>query len=57
MGRIERTREIARRRTRRVKLTKLRERYAKATSPADKQALAAKVRRISPFAVLEESAQ
>jgi hypothetical protein len=54
MGRVERDREIARRRTRRTKLLKLRTRYAKATDQASKNTILAKVRRISPFAVLEE---
>ena len=39
MGSIERTREIRRRRSRRAKLKKLREKFAKATSEADKAAL------------------
>ncbi|MEZ6056365.1 MAG: DUF6800 family protein [Planctomycetaceae bacterium] len=53
MGRIERGREIARRRTRRAKLAKLRKLYAEAKTPNEKTEIAAKVRRISPFAVLE----
>ncbi len=55
MGRIERTREIARRRIRRTKLRKLRAKFAKATSPGEKQAIMDKVRRISPFTDLEAS--
>lgn len=54
MGRVERDREIARRRTRRAKLQKLRARFAKATDQATKNLILAKARRISPFAVLEE---
>ena len=54
MGRVERDREIARRRTRRAKLKKLRARFAKATDQATKNLILAKARRISPFAVLEE---
>ena len=54
MGRVERTREIARRRTRRAKLKKLRKKFADAKSGADKEAILAKVRRISPFVVLSE---
>lgn len=57
MGRIERDRELARRRKRRSKLKKLREKYAKATTRADKEAIAEKVRKISPFARLEEPEQ
>lgn len=53
MGRVERSRELARRRTRRTKLKKLRGRFAKAKSEAEKADLLAKVRRISPFAKLE----
>ncbi len=54
MGRVERDREIARRRTRRAKLQKLRACFAKATDQATKNLILAKARRISPFAVLEE---
>jgi hypothetical protein len=57
MGRVERDREIARRRTRRAKLKKLRARFAKATDQATKNLILAKVRRISPFAVLEQPAE
>jgi hypothetical protein len=57
MGRVERDREIARRRTRRAKLKKLKGRYAKATDQASKNAIVEKVRRISPFAHLEEAAK
>jgi hypothetical protein len=57
MGRVERDREIARRRSRRTKLKKLRTRYAKATDQASKSAIVEKVRRLSPFAVLEEPAK
>lgn len=54
MGRRERNRELARRRARSIKLKKLRTRFAAATTDADRQAIAAKVARISPFAVLEQ---
>ncbi len=57
MGRIERTREIARRRTRRAKIKKLRKRYAKADGRREKEDLLAKARKISPFASLEESGE
>lgn len=49
MPRIERDRELAKRRQRKVKLEKLVARFSLATSSADKEVLAAKVRRISPF--------
>lgn len=53
MGRIERTRELASRRSRRKKLKQLRTKYAEAKSDAEKQAIAEKVYRVSPFATLE----
>ena len=53
MGRVERDREIARRRTRRVKLKKLRGRYERATSKGEKDAIMAKARRLSPFIEFE----
>jgi hypothetical protein len=52
MGRIERGREIARRRARRAKLKKLRGRFANAKSEAEKADLRAKVTKLSPFATL-----
>ena len=55
MGRVERTREIARRRKRRVQLQKLRGRYAAATSESEKAEILAKARRLSPFVTLEET--
>jgi hypothetical protein len=54
MGRVERDREIARRRTRRAKLRKLRVKYRAATSEADKAAIQEKCRRISPRVNLAE---
>ncbi|HEV3304257.1 MAG TPA: DUF6800 family protein, partial [Planctomycetaceae bacterium] len=45
------------RRARRSKLKKLKVRFAKATDQASKNAILAKVRRISPFAQLEEPAK
>jgi hypothetical protein len=57
MGRVERDREIARRRTRSSKLKKLRVRFAKATDQASKNLILAKARRISPFAVFEQPAE
>ncbi len=53
MGRIERTREIARRRTRREKLKKLRGKYAAASSKGEKTEILEKARKISPLAVFE----
>lgn len=54
MPRIERDREIARRRQRKVKIQKLVEKYMKATAQADKTVIATKVRRLSPFYNIEE---
>lgn len=54
MSRIERDRELTKRRQRKVKLQKLVKRYALSSSSADKEVLAAKVRRISPFYNIEE---
>ncbi len=56
MGRLERSRELARRRVRAVKLKKLRALHAAATNDADRKVIAEKVARISPFAVLEQPA-
>lgn len=53
MGRVERTREIARRRQRRNKLQKLRRQYAAANNKSQKQAIVEKVQRISPLVDLE----
>ncbi|MEX1230570.1 MAG: DUF6800 family protein [Planctomycetaceae bacterium] len=57
MGRVERDREIARRRVRGVKLKKLRAKYAASKDPDTRALIAAKVRRISPFASLEPAAE
>ncbi len=54
MGRVERDREIARRRTRRAKLRKLRTKYRAATSESERSAIQEKVRRISPLVNLAE---
>ncbi|GEM_PF-261350 len=56
MGRCERQREIARRRKRRVQLTKVRVKYAAATSDTEKAEILAKARRMSPFIELEPAA-
>ena len=55
MGRLERTREIARRRKRRVQLSKLRTRYTAATSESERVEILAKARRMSPLVILEET--
>ena len=54
MPRIERDREIASRRHRKVKIQKLIAKYMKATAQADKTVSANKVRRLSPFYNIEE---
>ncbi|MFO1093574.1 MAG: DUF6800 family protein [Planctomycetaceae bacterium] len=54
MGRIERQREIARRRARREKLKKLRGKFSAAKTEADRAAIRTKVQKLSPFAVLEK---
>jgi hypothetical protein len=56
MPRIERDRELAQRRSRKEKLKKLMGRYLKATNQADKAAISAKIRRVSPFYNIEERA-
>ncbi len=56
MGRVEKGRELASRRSRKHKLKQLREKFAKAKDDSEKEAIKEKVRRISPFVVLEESA-
>lgn len=53
MGRIERQREIARRRTRRAKLKKFRSRFAAAKNEAERAEIRTKVQQLSPFTVLE----
>ncbi|MGE3315568.1 MAG: DUF6800 family protein [Planctomycetaceae bacterium] len=53
MGRVERDREISRRRARRTKLKKLRTKFAKANDQGTKSAILEKVRKISPFLDLE----
>ncbi len=54
MPRIERDRELTQRRQRKAKLQKLITRFALSSSSADKEVIAAKVRRISPFYNIEE---
>lgn len=53
MGRIERSREIARSRTRTAKVKKLRARFAAAKSDAEKTAIREKMSKVSPLVVLE----
>ena len=53
MGRVERSREIARRRTRRAKLKKLRGQFAEAKTDAEKDALREKAFKVSPLAKLD----
>lgn len=57
MGRVERDREISRRRARRTKLKKLRAKFAKATDQGSKSVILEKVRKISPFLDLEATAK
>jgi hypothetical protein len=53
MPRIERDRELARRRHRKQKIRKLVARYIQASNQADKLAIVAKVRRLSPMYDIE----
>lgn len=53
MPRIERDRELAKRRQRKVKISKLIAKYVAATGN-DKEEIASKVRRISPFFELDK---
>lgn len=55
MGRMERQRELARRRKRREQLKKFRAKFANAKTPGERELIAEKVFRISPLAVLEVS--
>ena len=54
MGRVERDREIARRRVRRAKLKKLRVKYVAAKTEADKAAVFLKARKVSPLIYSQE---
>ena len=54
MGRVERGREIARRRTRRAKIKKLRARYENAKDQGERAEILAKARRMSPFIQLDD---
>ena len=53
MGRVERQRELARRRKRRAQLKKIRAKHAAASTDAEKAELLAKARKMSPFVELE----
>ncbi len=55
MGSVERTREIKRRRARRVKLLKLRKLFSKSSNEGEKVQLLAKARKISPLFSFEEA--
>lgn len=52
MGRVERSRELARKRKRREQLQKLRKEYAAAKSDDQKKKIAEKAHKMSPFAEL-----
>jgi len=56
MGRTERNRELARKRTRRAKLSKLRTKFVAAKSEGDKKAIMTKARKVSPFVEFEAPA-
>ena len=56
MPRTERGRELARRRTRKAKLKKFRVKFAAAKTDAERDEIAAKARRLSPFVRLEVAA-
>ena len=53
MGSVERTREIRRRRARKVKLIKLRKAFEKSSNEGEKGQLLAKARKISPLFTFE----
>lgn len=55
MGRVERDREIARRRKRRAKLKKLRAKFDAAQSQSDKDEIFEKARRLSPFVTFDDT--
>ncbi len=56
MPRIERDRDLSRKRARKAKLRKFRAQYATAKNDTEKQAIFEKARRISPFISFEEEA-
>ena len=53
MPRVHRDRELAQRRSRKVKLKKLRAKYAAAKTDTEREAIFAKARVISPFVEFE----
>ncbi|TWT61791.1 DUF6800 family protein [Rubinisphaera italica] len=53
MPRIERDREMARKRTRKVKIAKFRAKYQAAKNDTEKQEILEKARKISPFIEFE----
>ena len=55
MGRMERSRELARQRTRRAKVKKLRAKYAATKNEGEKAEIMAKARKISPFVSFEDA--
>jgi hypothetical protein len=57
MPRTERGRELARRRSRKDKLAKLRTRYAAAKTDAERQEIFQKARKVSPFVELAPAAE
>jgi hypothetical protein len=54
MGRVERSREIARRRARRAKVKKLRTKFEGAKSATEKAEIRDRMHRVSPFVALED---
>ena len=56
MGRVERTRELHRRRHRRAKLKKLRATFKSTADKSKQQEVIQKVKRLSPFVDLEAEA-
>ena len=56
MGSVERDREIRRRRSRKVKLGKLRAMFEKATNEGEKAMIVARARRVSPLVSFEVKA-
>ena len=55
MPRTERDRELSRRRSRKVKLKKLRAKYESVKSDSEKEAVLTKARRLSPFIEFESN--
>jgi hypothetical protein len=53
MGSVERSRELRRRRARKVKLKKLRTKFAATTNETEKKAILEKAQRVSPLVTFE----